>query len=117
MNKLDESIELTVVNGEINRSGIARVKTSIFDQLDLDDENQKITITYNDKSIIRKAFADEFVDEQAIFLREDAREELNVNEGDKVSISAYKTIEEKAEEGYSDTKQKIKEKVKTDEEE
>lgn len=112
---MHEPIELTVAEGKVDRSGVARIQPSLYEQLGLNEDNQKISITYNDKTIIRKVFADEFVDNLAISLREDAREELNVKAGDKVKIQQYESIGEKTEKGYAETKEKIKEKVQREE--
>lgn len=87
---MSESIELTVVSAEINKPGFARINASIYDQLNINEDHMQIIIYSKEKTIIRKLIADEFIDKQAIFLNEDAREKLGVDDGDKVTIIRHK---------------------------
>lgn len=114
---MDEPIRLTVKENNIERSGVARIHKKIYEQLGLDDNEERIRITYDDKTIIRKAFSDDLIDEKMISLRSDAEEDLHLNGGEQVSVQRHTSIGEDVKEDFSEAKEDIKEKVSEKKEE
>lgn len=126
MNKeVDEhiSLDLKVRKSDIERVGIARVNDKVLSKLRV-EEGERVVITKDEQSILRKAFGDEAVKEDEIFLRPTSREELDVKEGDVVKVEDYETVGEEIKEKLGDIKEKLgkgvsklKEKFKKEEDE
>lgn len=126
MNKeVDEhiSLDLKVRKSDIERVGIARVNDKVLSKLQV-EEGERVVITKDEQSILRKAFGDEAVKEDEIFLRPTSREELDVKEGDVVKVEDYETVGEEIKEKLGDIKEKLgkgvsklKEKFKKEEDE
>lgn len=120
---MDKTISLKVRKSDIERKGVIRVNDEVLKKLGV-EEGERVVISKDEQIIIRKAFGDETVKKDEIFLRPKAREELGVKEGDKVKVEDYETVGEDIKEKLGDVKEKIgkgfgkiKERFKKEEEE
>jgi len=120
---MDKTISLKVRKSDIERKGVIRVNDEVLKKLGV-KEGERVVISKDEQMIIRKAFGDETVKKDEIFLRPKAREELGVKEGDRVKVEDYETVGEDIKEKLGDVKgkigkgySKIKERFKKDEEE
>lgn len=113
MNKEKEDliVEMKVRRSEIEKDGIIRMNKDTLSRLLGDDENGRITISTDDKTIIRKAIGDETVKKDEIFIRPDTRKLLNVDEGDMVLVEDYDTISEEVKERLGDAREKTGENI------
>lgn len=98
MKGYEEQVQLSVRESSIERPGGARINAGVFRQLGLSETDNKIDVAFNNVSIVRKAFPDESVNRQEIFLRRDARDALSIEEKDIVTVSRHRTIGEAAKE-------------------
>jgi hypothetical protein len=87
-----ETIELSVRESHITRPGGIRMNTTTYRQLGLDEQNNKIDVSTGATSLIRRAYPDDNVGYQDIFLRKDARAALHVSEHDIVNVSRHKSL-------------------------
>ncbi len=120
---MDKAIFLRVRKSDIERKGVIRLNDEVLKKLGV-EEGEQVVISKDEKIIIRKAFGDESVKKDEIFLRPQAREELSVKEGDKVKVEDYETLSEDLKEKLGGVKEKIgkgfgkiREKFKKEEEE
>ena len=109
MNKeSDETIflNLKVRKSDVEQKGIIRVNDKVLSNLGV-KEGERIVVSKGEQVVLRKAFGDESVNEDEIFLRPTAREDLDVNEGDIVKVEDYETIGDDVKEKLGDVKEKI----------
>lgn len=105
-NQMDKKISLKVRKSDIERVGVIRVNDEILKKIGV-EEGERVVISKDEQMILRKAFGDESVKKDEIFLRPKAREKLGVKEGDKVKVEDYETIGEDIKEKLRDAKEKI----------
>jgi len=103
---MDKSISLKVRKSDIERTGVVRVNDEVLKKLGV-EEGEQVVISKDEQMILRKAFGDEAVKKDEIFLRPDAREKLDIKEGDKVKVEDYETLGEDIKEKLGDVKGKI----------
>lgn len=108
--KKDIILEMKVRKSDIERSGLVRMNDNTLSKLGV-DEDKRITISTDEKTLIRKAIADSSVKKNEIFLRPDEREQLDVDEDDIVLVEDYDTISEEVKESLGDAKEKAGESI------
>ena len=112
MKKLSEeesiSFNLKVRKSDIERVGVVRMNDKTLTKLGV-EEGERVVISKGEQSIIRKAFGDEAVKEDEIFIRPTGREELDVEDGDTVKVEDFETIGEEVKEKLGDFKEYVKE--------
>ena len=102
------SFDLKVRKSDIERVGVVRMNDKTITKLGV-EEGERVVISKGEQSIIRKAFGDEAVKEDEIFIRPTGREELDVEEGDIVKVEDFATIGEDIKEKLGDFKEYVKE--------
>ena len=102
------SFDLKVRNSDIERVGIVRINDKTLTKLGV-EEGERVVISKGEKSIIRKAFGDEAVKKDEIFIRSKGREELDIEPGDIVKVEDFETIGEEVKEKLGDFKEYVKE--------
>lgn len=103
---MDKTVLLKVRKSDIERIGIVRLNDEVLSKIDV-GEGERVVISKDEKIILRKAFGDNSVKKDEIFIRPDGREDLDVVEGDKVKVEDYETIGEDIKEKLGDVKDKI----------
>ncbi|MEA3457400.1 MAG: hypothetical protein U9R21_01835 [Candidatus Thermoplasmatota archaeon] len=99
------SLDLKVRKSDIERVGVVRLNDKILSKLGV-EEGERVTVSTDEQTILRKAFGDEAVKNDEIFLRPTSREELDVEEGDVVRVEDYETLSEDIKESLGDIKEK-----------
>jgi len=94
------SVELKVEESKISRGGRTRICPKAFEELEA-DTGKEIVVSSGDKDILLVAFTDDLVEEGVIYLRKKDMTRLNVNPGDTVSVSSYRSVSEKLKEKLS----------------
>ena len=94
---MNKSISLKIRKSDIERVGVVRVNDEILKKIGV-EEGERVVISKDEKMILRKAFCDESVKKDEIFLRPTAREELDIKEGDEVKVEDYETLGEEIKE-------------------
>lgn len=89
---IHETKELSVRESQITRPGSARMNTTTFQQLGLDTAHNKIDITSDNTTVTRRAYPDNTVGYQDIYLRKDARTALHVSEHDIVTVTHHRSL-------------------------
>ena len=102
------SFDLKVRKSDIERVGVVRMNDKTLTKLGV-EEGERVVISKGEQSIIRKAFGDEAVKEDEIFIRSKGREELDVEAGDIVKVEDFETIGEEEKEKLGDFKEYVKE--------
>ncbi len=102
------SFDLKVRKSDIERVGVARINDKTLTKLGV-EEGERVVISKGEQSIIRKAFGDEAVKEDEIFIRPKGKEELDVEAGDIVKVEDFETIGEELKEKLGDFKEYVKE--------
>jgi len=103
---MEKTLSLKVRKSDIEKDGIVRVNDEVLTKLGV-QEGERIVISKDEQIILRKAYGDDTINKDEIFLRPKAREELKVKEGDKVKVEDYETLGEDLKEKLSDVKEKI----------
>lgn len=102
------SFNLKVRKSDIERVGVVRMNDKTLTKLGV-EEGERVVISKGEQSIIRKAFGDEAVKEDEIFIRSKGREELDVEAVDIVKVEDFETIGEEEKEKLGDFKEYVKE--------
>ena len=82
---------LKVRKSDIERIGIVILNDEVLSKIDV-GEGERVVISKDEKIILRKAFGDNSVKKDEIFIRPDGHEDLDVVEGDKVNVEDKKYI-------------------------
>lgn len=91
------SVELKVKKSRVTKGGRTRLCKDAFDELELHDGDD-IVVTSDEKSVAVKAFSDDLVEKDHIYLRKDEMNQLKVKEEDIVTVSPHQAISEKLKE-------------------
>jgi len=104
------SLDLKVRKSDVQRVGLVRVSDKTISNLGI-EEGDRVIITKNEVSILRKAYGDSGLNNDEIYIRPTGRKQLNVKEGDIVKVEDYETIGEEIKERLGDIGDKIGESV------
>jgi len=113
MNKEEDkhiSLDLKVRKSDIQRVGLVRISDKTISKLEI-EEGDRVIITKDDVSILRKAYGDSGLKNDEIFIRPTGRKQLNIKDGDIVKVEDYETIGEDIKERLGDIGDKIGESV------
>jgi len=104
------SLDLKVRKSDVQRVGLVRVSDKTISKLGI-EEGDRVIITKNEVSILRKAYGDSGLNNDEIYIRPTGIKQLNVKEGDIVKLEDYETIGEEIKERLGDIGDKIGESV------
>lgn len=104
------SLDLKVRKSDVQRVGLVRVSDKTISNLGI-EEGDRVIITKNEVSILRKAYGDSGLNNDEIYIRPTGIKQLNVKEGDIVKVEDYETIGEEIKERLGDIGDKIGESV------
>lgn len=104
------SLDLKVRKSDVQRVGLVRVSDKTISKLEI-EEGDRVIITKDDVSILRKAYGDSGLKNDEIFIRSTGRKQLDVKDGDIVKVEDYETIGEEIKERLGDIGDKIGESV------
>lgn len=113
MNKEEDkhiSLDLKVRKSDIQRVGLVRISDKTISKLEI-EEGDRVIITKDDVSILRKAYGDSGLKNDEIFIRPTGRKQLKIKDGDIVKVEDYETIGEDIKERLGDIGDKIGESV------
>lgn len=115
MKKEDETetnpeVKLKVKKSSVKFEGSMRVHESILEKLGCEEKDQVVLMKDDGKKILNTIFADELVEKDTVILRTETMEDLDVEEGDEVTLQVNKKIIEDLKDTAGDFKEDVKEK-------
>jgi len=115
MKKKDETektpgVKLKVKKSPIRIGGSIRVHDSILKELGCEEKDQVVLMNDDDKQILNTIYADELVAKDTVILRTESMKDLDVKEGDEITLQVNKKILENLKEKSGDFKDDVKEK-------
>lgn len=103
-------LDLKVRKSDVQRVGLVRVSDETISKLGI-EEGDRVIISKDDVSILRRAHGDSGLKNDEIFIRPTARRQLNIKEGDIVKVEDFETLGEEIKERLGDVGDKIGESV------
>ncbi len=85
------SVELKVKKSRVSKGGRTRLCKDAFDELELHDGDD-IVVKSDEKSVAVKAFSDDLVEKDHVYLRKDDMNRLDVKEEDTVTVLPHQSI-------------------------
>ena len=86
------SVKLKVKESSVRFEGSMRVHDSILEKLGCEEKDQVVLMNDEEKQILNTIYADELVAKDTVILRTEAMEDLDVKEGDEVTLQVNKEI-------------------------
>ncbi len=108
--EMNPKVKLKVKKSPIRFEGSVRVHDSILNKLGCEEKDQIVLMNDDDKQILNTIYADELVAKDTVILRTEAMEDLDVKEGDEVTLQVNKEIIEELKNKAGDFKDDVKEK-------
>ncbi len=115
MKKEDEtekmpSVKLKVKESPVRFGGSVRVHDSVLKKLGSEEKDQIVLMNDDEKEILNTIYADDLVAKDTVILRTDAMEDLEVKEGDEITLKVNKEILQDMKDKAGDLKDNVKEK-------
>ncbi|MFO8109763.1 MAG: hypothetical protein R6U17_04475 [Thermoplasmata archaeon] len=122
MNKESEtekmpSVKLKVKESPIRFEGSVRVHDSILEELGCEEKDQIVLMNDDEKQILNTIYSDDLVAKDTVILRTEAMKDLDVKEGDEITLQVNKEIFKDLKDKAGDFKDDVKEKFSKDEDE
>lgn len=110
-------VKLKVKESPVRFGGSVRVHDSILTKLGCEEKDQIVLMNDDEKQILNTIYADDLVAKDTVILRTEAMEDLDVKEGDEITLQVNKKILEDLKGKTGDLKDSVKEKFSKDEDE
>ncbi|MGM0405931.1 MAG: hypothetical protein ACQEQM_07310 [Thermoplasmatota archaeon] len=102
-------VKLKVKKSSVRFEGSIRVHDSILEKLGCDEKDQIVLMNDEEKKILNTIYADELVAKDTVILRAEAMDDLDVKEGDEVTLQVNKKIIEELKNKAGGFKEDVKE--------